>query len=131
MARESVRLAYCGDIMDRLKAIAQPSDLVKALEYFKERTGTPAEVIEVSPKLIASLGSVVPDGVELLPNDGVLTWEIWLSSRKWDGFNKVVETFEGKPSTAPPPTTPDSQQNKNVGGETPLNPISLPPQKQT
>lgn len=112
-----VRLVYCGDIMERLKAVAQPSDLRKALEFFKERTGTPAEIVEVCSSLIASLESAVPEGVEILPDNGCLTWELLLSSPKWDG-----KTFKEKKPSAVLPTAPDQPLNQQEVIATPQAP---------
>lgn len=84
------RLIYCGDIMERVKAYVQPTDLKDALKFFKEKTGMDATMVEVAEKIVPVLEGVIPEGIELLPHGGVLTFEIWLSSPQWRGGEYTV-----------------------------------------
>jgi len=93
-----VDLCYCGDIMERVKAVVLPSDLVDALKYFKEKTGKDATRVEVSAKVAPIIQGVMPDGVELLPHGGIMTYEIWLTALPKPFSAEVVETPAPNPT---------------------------------
>jgi hypothetical protein len=77
------RLVYVGDIMERSKACVIPDDLKNALVFFKDKTGVDAQMVEVAENIVPVIKDAIPEGVDLLPHRGVATWEIRLSSPKW------------------------------------------------
>ena len=93
---------------ERKDARVRPDEVPGALEYFKKILGHDVTAIHLNGKMISRIGYAFPDEVEIIEDEGVMSWEI----------RAVVD------GTAPSPDAPDSPQGKKDAGDTPL---TLPP----
>lgn len=97
-----IKLTYQAPGYEAAKVAITSSDLKDALRIFKEKTHVDATVVEVAEKNIPALESVLPEGLELLPHGGCAGYEIWLSSPKYSGEEKIAPLkLSESPSPAP------------------------------
>jgi hypothetical protein len=97
-------LVWC-EALERNDASVLPGDIPLALESYRKRTGRNATMIYLNSKMKQQLEASVPEEIEVIEHNGVLSWEIQLDD---DAGGNIGKT-EFSPFLERPPAPPHQE----------------------